>query len=407
MNTTNLKRIRPFLLVACLLALVYGAGPAARAQVTGQWTLVGLHPAASAITPGTHYARTLGTLRPWNGRLYIGYGDYDNNVGDPAKIIPYDPAEDRFVGPLLTSANREWTIYREIDGKLYSPVTDNPSAGTFNNFGVGQVSGGAESWSEHVEVPTEHVLDMATTGPGQVWMVGSASSGAYPDCPNCAIVWRSTDGGQSFTRSLSVAPEDTSCTNCASIFYFAGVLNGVLWVQARDFHGNVPQIQSHAWAFNGQSWKSEDVNLLPLSTVHHGYGPTQFGDFLVYLTRKPARIANNYLMLFDGINDATSANIPATVTNFAVDGDFIYVLMSNGDVRRTKDVTAQWDDWERLPTYTFDPSAYPLAPFGHGARSIAVLDGVVYLGTADAELYRLDVCGREDLCGQPPGIDGP
>src|SRR5205085_11676234 len=109
MNTTNLKRIRPFLLVACLLALVYGAGPAARAQVTGQWTLVGLHPAASAITPGTHYARTLGTLRPWNGRLYIGYGDYDNNVGDPAKIIPYDPAEDRFVGPLLTSANREWT----------------------------------------------------------------------------------------------------------------------------------------------------------------------------------------------------------------------------------------------------------------------------------------------------------
>src|SRR5205085_7330652 len=201
------------------------------------------------------------------------------------------------------------------------------------------------------------------------------------------------------------------CTACNSIFYFVGVLNGTLYVQARDFYtvnnATTARMQSRAWAFDGHEWMPQGVALIPDNhAVQYGYQPVQFGNVLVYQSRQPTRTFSNILYVFDG-DSVKQADIPATVANFTIDGDLIYVLMSDGQVRRSKDVMAPWNEWEALPTFTFDPNAYPYAPFGHGARSIAVLDGVVSLGTADAELVRLDPCRPEAGCAVTPIDEGP
>src|SRR5437588_5144315 len=142
---------------------------------------------------------------------------------------------------------------------------------------------------------------MATTAPGNVWMVGETNTD--PDCGDCATVWYSGDGGQTFTKSLNLRPE-LPCTACNSIFYFVGVLNGTLYVQARDFYtvnnATTARMQSRAWAFDGHEWMPQGVALIPDNhAVQYGYQPVQFGNVLVYQSRQPTRTFSNTLYVFD------------------------------------------------------------------------------------------------------------
>ena len=60
--------------------------------------------------------------------------------------------------------------------------------------------------------------------------------------------------------------------------------------------------------------------------------------------------------------------------NYSVDGGKLYGLGANGQISRTGNLRT-WTDIKAL------------AP--QSARSIVVIDGVIYVGTTDARIYRL------------------
>ncbi len=79
--------------------------------------------------------------------------------------------------------------------------------------------------------------------------------------------------------------------------------------------------------------------------------------------------------------------------NYSVDGDTLYGLGENGQIRRTTDLRR----WTELET------AAPEA-----ARSIVVIDGVIYVGTTDSRIYRLSrpsTCQRSAAYLQGHAVD--
>ena len=60
---------------------------------------------------------------------------------------------------------------------------------------------------------------------------------------------------------------------------------------------------------------------------------------------------------------------------------------------RTTDITLPWSLWETYPPFTLTDTAHtptdPTQPPRNAGRSIAVLDGVLYIGTTQAQLYKL------------------
>src|SRR4051812_25423164 len=104
-----------FVAVAVLLASVVSPAHAAT------FTLVATHPEVAAQT--TSYGNLIATLKPFNGRLYAGYGDYNANTG-PIAVRAYDPALGGFTDPMLSSATEAIYIYRNLNNKLYAPNID-------------------------------------------------------------------------------------------------------------------------------------------------------------------------------------------------------------------------------------------------------------------------------------------
>src|SRR5689334_2349445 len=83
--------------------------------------LVAVHPEVALQT--TYYGDHIATLKPFNGRLYAGYGDYGANTG-PIAVRAYDPTLGAFTDPMLSSATEAIYIYRNINGNLYAPNID-------------------------------------------------------------------------------------------------------------------------------------------------------------------------------------------------------------------------------------------------------------------------------------------
>ena len=145
-------------------------------------------------------------------------------------------------------------------------------------------------------------------------------------------------------------------------FYFAGVHQNALYVQAVDNGGGKHPTSK---VFDGSDW-SDGPDLLPQGG--YGYDTEHFDGQLLYLTRQSSPSS---LLSFDG---AEVTNTGQVFYNYSVDGDTLYGLGENGQLRKTTDLRR----WTELET------AAPEA-----ARSIVVIDGVIYVGTTDSRIYRL------------------
>jgi hypothetical protein len=199
---------------------------------------------------------------------------------------------------------------------------------------------------------------MATLDGSDLWLVGSAERGDYP-----ATAWRSTDGGAHWTTAHRTAE--------TARYYFAAVFHQRLYVEA---WWNTPLGPSEV--FDGAGW-SPGPELLP--TGGHGHRPVVFADHLVYASKQSVATIRpllnatpNRLLAFDGTTAVVV--LDHELLDFFADERQLLALDTDGAIWFTTDLTR----WMRLTT------AAELHP-----RSLAVLDGTVYLGTADSRLYRL------------------
>jgi hypothetical protein len=286
-------------------------------------------------------------LAPWRGRLYVGYGDYQANTG-PIEVTAWDPAGGTFVTVHRSDTEAIYN-YRAIGDALWAPATDRRDTA---DYAVG------EPWRDELRITAAHAYDVATLDGRDRWLVGSAEGGAYP-----ATAWRSVDGGAHW----SVARQTAGTAR----YYFAAVYHQRLYLEP---WWEVPLGPSEV--FDGAAWTA-GPELLP--TGGYGFRPITFADRLVYAVKQthdtPRKVISatpNRLLGFDGAT--ASVLLDRELLDFFGDDRQVLVLDAEGAIWRTTDLAG----WARLTTAA-----------GLRARSLAVLDGVLYIGTYDSALYRL------------------
>ncbi len=287
------------------------------------------------------------TLCPWRGRLYIGYGDYQQNTG-PVDVTAWDPARADFV-TVHSSDTEAIYNYRVIGDSLYAPATDRRQHA---DYAVG------EPWRDQQPVTVAHAYDMATLDGRDLWLVGSAEGGNYSP-----TAWRSTDRGAHWTVAHQPAWNGR--------YYFAAVYGDRLYVE-----GWSRQPVGPSEVFDGVNW-AMGPELLPAGG--HGFRPVVFAGLLVYATKQT--FDTSYLELgatpnkLLGFNGTTVSPVfDRELFDFFADERDLLVLDTGGVVWRTRDLV----QWSRVA------SATELRP-----RSLALLDNVLYVGTTDAMLFRL------------------
>mgnify|MGYP003343142990 CR=1 FL=1 len=187
------------------------------------WREVLTHPKAAA-QPNAR-GKSINTLCPWNGKLYIGYGDFFDNTG-PIAITSLDPTSDTLTTEWILSTEQIST-FRPLLGGLYA-ISDDPKGRPLHPaaFAVGDRTG---TWRNGY-VDVLHTFDVATLTGTDLWVVGC--NGPRRDTPNTAyaVAWRSLDGGSTWQQSLRIMGKESGNDDNVR-FYFAGVLKGKLYVQ--------------------------------------------------------------------------------------------------------------------------------------------------------------------------------
>lgn len=336
------------LVVAAALVLppaaALGGKPAKAPRATVNFVKVATHP--QAIAQPTSRGKTITTLKPWNGQLYSGYGDYGANTG-PIAVTPFDGA--RFAPtPELAAADTEAIyLYREVGGKLYAPSID-PRAGS--DFAMA-TAGSPASWVNPTPIGTTHAFDTVTLTGGDLWLVGSSG--------NDAVAWRSLDGGTTWTEQLRVPAANTTSGNFAR-FYGAAVHGGKLYVQAHDYYGGA---HSRSKVFDGSGWS--DGPSLGLFTHAE-----PFAGKLLYHGAAHSGSGQGPLQVFDGTQSTSAYGL--WVWDYTIDGGTVYVLGVDGKVMASRDLAT----WSHVGTA---PSV---------ARSIGVMNGTLYVGGTDSAIYK-------------------
>lgn len=330
------------LLVVLALAGASCSGPPCRFGARAEFVSLGRNPFAAAQP--TADGRRLHTLEGWRGELYMGYGDYDENSG-PIEISAYNPRLASFASKLRFPTEAV-EVYRAIGPRLYSPAIDPLGDGPSAAVAIGEAEGG---WSNNRSIHVTHAFDIATLDGSDLWLVGSRRSRA--------LVARSADGGHTWATALEVSPRSGRDHDFAR-FHFVFAHGGRLYVQAQDLVGGMFP-RSHVW--DGTAWQ-EGPDLAPIPNT--GAKPYPIAGQVVYLGARG-------LMAFDG-RQARVARAPAArILDLTVAGRTLYVL-DGAEVVATRDL-ARWT---------------PVAAAPPHARSIGVLDGYLYAGTAESELFR-------------------
>jgi hypothetical protein len=203
MREVALARLVVSLVLALLLSLVlvglafsaaHRSPPAV--QPTALTTPVWL---GNPIFDEAYSARHIWDLQTWRGRVYLGYGDWLSNLG-PVDIWYYTPTAGCFLSETVyVSSDRpaarvdEESIdrYVVIDGDLYIPGTDPRNSWRWGNFYRNDGTG----WLEYRTIPHGiHTFDMGGYN-GELF----AAIGPDDDAP----VVRSTNGGLTWTAAIS------------------------------------------------------------------------------------------------------------------------------------------------------------------------------------------------------------
>jgi hypothetical protein len=341
-----------------LCVLLLASAPArSRSVDPSDFAQIATHP--DAQLQGTALGRTISHITPFSGKLYFGYGDWRTDTG-PINIRSLDPATATWSESLLTFGTEAIAHYRQLGGRLYAPNIDPLGTPGVNpgGFALGTPDGTLSTWTQEDRVAATHVLDITSfQDDSQLWMVGSVDT--------TGAVWTSSDGGATFSVARTDGPAAGSPDFAFSRYEGIGSFGNKLYIQRRDL--NAAQVTS-SLVYDGSSW-STGPDLVP------GLGgflwrPTLFLDELVYLNndREPAS-----LFQFDG----TQARVTLSSVRdfFADDEDGLYALTESDELYVTSDL----DTWTLLGT----------AP--NTARSLAVWDGELYLGTTESTILAVSI----------------
>jgi hypothetical protein len=385
--------VRISLLLAAILFLVGMNDFAPANDVTDRLEKLG-NPLARRYPDGSrfHFARHISDLRSFDGKLYVGHGDWGEDSG-PTDIWYYDLREKRFVkqGQIDDEAADH---YRVINGKLCLPGTDPKedwSLGNFYRLEEGR-------WVKHRTLPGGiHNFDLVG-----VDKMLFASISRLVEQPQCLLV-SANDGKTWKVHELpdkTRLPPDTRLQQRLLVLsgnlYVPGVAKGGV-VRVYRFNGNglelckgemVPGVEKPAPDPKTGSWSMQAMEKT-----------TTFKGKAVYLgstvrsikeADKPWRSEKSselFVATPIGPNEFRAERFQSdeTCTHIAVDEQRCYVVSyrwkKKGDPKQgavtTVSASADLKKWSKL--FWFEQETF--------ASALEVIDGDFYLGLGGTRAF--------------------
>ena|GEM_PF-4533794 len=292
----------------------------------------------------SNYPNNIWDLQVFDGKIYIGHGDWLNNAG-PIPVISLNPLTNTFTTEYTVDDESIWR-YRVLNDKLYIPGTDaRPGdTGSGGGWGYGEYySLDADGWNMYRNTPGGvHVLDMAYYN-GKLYAAQGTDNSGSEMYKNRFIV--SSDSGKTWSSAIpsSVTDANTVCTGlntrCWSLFELGGklyALGGIINVgtsltRAVEIDGNndpkvtvinrstfMPGLATNkSYIMDRQS----NYNGKLLFILYTGYPDSSNGSD-VYFNQDSMYIANS-------ITDGRKVTLPestARPTDILVRDDGVYVL---------------------------------------------------------------------------------
>lgn len=323
---------------------VFNVGTVSAASGSLGYTLLGTHPQAAAQP--TDYGKSLNSLKIFNGKLHAGYGDYGVNTG-PIHVNPFNLSLGQFSGSQLSVPTEEINNWVIINGVLYAPYID-PQGGPVTTGGYAS----GEPWVNNTVIPSSiHNYDMATLTGTDLWMVGSGDMGsAYG-----AVAWRSTNGGTTWNV---VQSETEAMPDGGERYLWVAELGGKIYMQASGIVGAPVRI------FDGSTWTTGTTQTVAPDPTH-----------VEVFANKIITVTGDRLNAYDGTNLTTVNYFEGLAEDMYVNGGYLYILRNNDTIVRTSDLVS-WQELGNAQT---------------NSKSIAVDNGIIYLGTAGSQIFKSTV----------------
>lgn len=295
---------------------------------------------ADAAVQPTAIGRRIAVIQDFAGQLFFGYGDWNANTG-PVRISAYDLSSDVLADEYVMSTEQV-AVFRVISDRLYAAAID-PGRG-YEALAWRDLGG---TWHSITNVGFDHVFDIQSRCGSEVWAIGSLGADA--------IVRYSPDGGETWEseRALDVAPSRQA--NGFARFYFGGVLNNQLFVQA--------DAAKKGHVFRAGQWEQSPALL---GNPAFGSRCVTFRGQLVYLATVVS-MGHAAVWQFDGQQKRELKKLP-WAADLQVVGVKLYFLTSSG-----LGVTSDLTDWFEQPFSGLEAGEEPTA--------FRIVGDKVYVGT--------------------------
>jgi hypothetical protein len=304
-------------------------------------------------------AREIKDLQVWQGRVYLGYGDWKNNLG-PVNVLYYQPNPGGFIEETTLDDENAIDRYVVIDDDLYIPGTDPKESWEYGNFYRNCNDG--NGWQKFRTIPNGvHNFDMEKYK-GKLF----AALGTDGDHKEYALQY-SEDGGNTWTSAVDAV---------SSRFLDLFKMNGKLFAVAKN---------STLYRFNSTDSKFAVIKTrLAPDLPPHPYSVkrvTEVNDDVVLYIVKSAEVSSPSIYKLQPDEDGRKVPFfdgkkPRDIV--AVNG-CVYVLTEATSHYATVYKSTDLDNWTQVGSI--------IGCNGYSPESMAVMGNYYYVGNANGDMW--------------------
>lgn len=318
------------------------------------WVDLGQNSTIAAVS--TADGRKIAALTEWQGRIYLGYGDYDQNQPNAVSVLSWNTATGAYATSLGTFSSNVIDIGRVIDDELWFPSID-MSSGTHGHYAVVTGSHAYTQVTPGSSISAWHLFDCIYFN-GQPMIAGSSyeSGGA---CDHGAV-WRYN--GSAWSKVVDITP--ATCGVFSPGFRIYGMFTIGSTLYAKPYSSSAVR-----YTTDGSSWSTGSG--LSTSIL---WRAVEVNGGAVYRTDEFPPANPTALKHYDGSTETTL--VASGVVDHCLGPDDLLYYLTGTSIYVSDD-----DAGDSFTELLDDAPA--------DASSLCVTADAIYVGTEDSHLWRI------------------
>lgn len=323
--------------------------------------------------------RTIWSLFKVGGRIFVGYGDYVSNTG-PIRITSVSEANPlgAWTDEPVLADTEVISDFRKIgDGRVFALHGD--PRGFRGGYAERATNG---TWTDKPAAfpnvggqAPQHIYDLVEFG-GSLWACGGRTGPPY------AAIWRSQDGGATWTEFF---------TEASWSFGSFAILGGVLYIYA----GGSDVVPASTYRWDGTAWVAAPPYMLGENPPLNGGGQQGHAWRNGWVLGPGSSLANTMYYL-DGQGRSIDLNLVTTSWDVGPDGA-LYILSGDAGYSDILRIAASGPlEPKVIARVQWAPSTV------RPTTIMAVSTTRFLLGTDDARLQQVDIPTNRDWESAPP-----